>query len=65
MLGDLYINLKGSEYFQKGELKKLNIQKSKILKDLGGKEFTLSTEVIDENASDDIFKFKFEQDPRV
>lgn len=65
MLGDLYIDLKGSEYFQKGELKKLNTQKSKLLKDLGGKEFTLSTEVIDENASDDIFKFKSEQDLRI
>lgn len=65
MLGDLYINLKGSEYFQKDELKKLNIQKSKLLKDLGGKEFNLTTEIIDENATDDIFKFKSEQNPRI
>ncbi len=67
MLGDLYINLKGSEYFQKGELKKLNIQKSKLLKDLGTNEVTreFNTDFI-EGTSEDIYKFKkTETDPRV
>lgn len=67
MLGDLYINLKGSEYFQKGELKKLNIQKNKLLKDLGTSEVTkeFNPDFI-EGTSEDIYKFKkTESDPRV
>lgn len=67
MLGDLYINLKGSEYFQKGELKKLNIQKSKLLKELGRSELTkdINTDFI-EGTTEDIYKFKKEEvDPRV
>jgi len=67
MLGDLYINLKGSEYFQKGELKKLNIQKSKLLKELNRSELTkdINTDFI-EGTTEDIYKFKKEEvDPRV
>jgi len=67
MLGDLYINLKGSEYFQKGELKKLNIQKSKLLKDLGSNELTRElNENFIEGVSEEIYKFKkTDTDPRV
>jgi len=67
MLGDLYINLKGSEYFQKGELKKLNIQKSKLLKDLGDNEITKEINTnFTEGITEDIYKFKkSETDPRV
>jgi len=67
MLGDLYINLKGSEYFQKGELKKLNIQKSKLLKDLDSNEITKEINTnFTEGATEDIYKFKkSETDPRV
>lgn len=67
MLGDLYINLKGSEYFQKDELKKLNIQKSKLLKDLDSNEITkeINTDFT-EGVTEDIYKFKkSETDPRV
>lgn len=67
MLGDLYINLKGSEYFQKGELKKLNIQKNKLLKDLQINEISkeFNPDFI-EGTSEDIYKFKkTESDPRV
>lgn len=67
MLGDLYINLKGSEYSQKEELKKLNIQKSKLLKDLGSNEITkeINTDFT-EGVTEDIYKFKkAETDPRV
>jgi len=66
-LGDIYINFKGSEYFQKGELKKLNIQKSKLLKDLGDNDITkeINTNFI-EGTTEDIYKFKkSETDPRV
>lgn len=57
-LGDIYINLKGSEYFQKGELKKLNAQKTKLLKDLGDTE--ISTELNPnyiEGKTEEIYKF--------
>lgn len=57
-LGDVYINLKGSEYSQKEELKKLNIQKSKLLKDLGTTE--ISTELNPnyiEGKDEEIYKF--------
>jgi len=58
MLGDLYINLKGSEYFQKRELKKLNIQKAKLLKDLGTTEISteLNPDYI-EGKTEEIYKF--------
>jgi len=67
MLGDLYINLKGSEYFQKRELKKLNIQKSKLLKDLGDNEITKEINTnFTEGITEDIYKFKKSKtDPRV
>lgn len=66
-LGDVYINLKGSEYSQKEELKKLNIQKSKLLKDLGTTE--ISTELNPnyiEGKDEEIYKFNRKPvDPRV
>lgn len=67
MLGDLYTNLKGSEYFQKGELKKLNVQKSKLLKDLGDNDITKEINTnFTEGTTEDIYKFKkSETDPRV
>lgn len=67
MLGDLYTNLKGSEYFQKGELKKLNIQKSKLLKDLGDNDITKEINTnFTEGITEDIYKFKkSETDPRI
>lgn len=57
-LGDVYINLKGSEYFQKGELKKLNTQKTKLLKDLGDTEISteLNPDYI-EGKDEEIYKF--------
>jgi len=66
-LGDIYINLKGSEYFQKSELKKLNTQKTKLLKDLDTTE--LSTELNPnyiEGKDEEIYKFNRKSvDPRI
>lgn len=64
-IGSVYINLKGIEHAERKELKKLKSEKAKLLKDLGRDQMILTDEVIDENAVEDMYKFKSIQDPRI
>lgn len=64
-IGSVYINLKGIEHAERKELKKLKSEKAKLLKDLGRDQMILTDEVVDENAVEDMYKFKSIQDPRI
>lgn len=64
-LANIYIQQKSDEYVERKKLQKLNNQKAEVLSELNGNENIRTTEVVDENAADDAFKFKSIQDPRI
>lgn len=64
-LSNIFIQQKADEYTERKKLNKLNQQKTEVLAELGGNENIRTTEVVDENAVDDAFKYKSIQDPRI
>jgi hypothetical protein len=64
-LADDYVREEGNRYEAKKTLQKLNKQKSELISELGDNPNIKTNEIIDENAQDDAFKYKFEEDPRI
>jgi len=64
-LADTYINLKGDEYTQRNKLQELNSTKDNLLKELRNNENVRTEDIVDSNATEDIFKYRYEQDPRI
>lgn len=63
-LASVYINLKGQEYTEKKNLKKLNEDKSRLLGELES-PMIRTDEIIDLDAVEDIYKYKHIEDPRI